>query len=172
MRILELTSGQIYSISDDATNGLLNLNIEDVFKFKLYKGFTLNDVLNTIDLSIDDIELDIEEVFDEICYEGEADYLEFAQSELCNDSINFLESFLKRVNKNYLESCGNNIIDGELPMFMLIRFYADEDELNMETMKKIKDVKSFSIGNVNLLDKIDSENDEIFWIIQLSTFCE
>jgi hypothetical protein len=41
-------------------NGLLSLNVEDVFKFKLYKGFTLNDVLNTIDLSIDDIELDIE----------------------------------------------------------------------------------------------------------------
>ena len=55
---------------------------------------------------------------------------------------------------------------------MLIRFYSDEDELNMETMKKIKDVKSFSVENVNLLDEIDSENDEIFWIIQLATFCE
>jgi hypothetical protein len=172
MRTLELTSGQIYSISDDATNGLLNLNVDDLFKFKLYKGFTLNDVLNTLDLSISDIELDTEEVFDEICFEGEGDYSEFAETELCNDSINFLESFLKRLNKNYLESCDNNIIDGELPMFMLIRFYADEDELNTETMKRIKDVKSFSSGNANLLDEIDSQNDEIFWIIQLSTFCE
>ena len=34
---LELTSGEIYSISDDATNGLLSLNVEDVFKLNYIK---------------------------------------------------------------------------------------------------------------------------------------
>ncbi|PJJ09819.1 hypothetical protein CLU83_3196 [Flavobacterium sp. 1] len=166
MKQFELTQDQVYRITDDISDGEIQLKIDDINKFTLYSGLTLNDTFDQLDMSVEDIE-DVEVILDEICYELEEDIFE---SELFSKSINFLEQYIKRFNNDNL-SCysESNIIDGEHNMYMVIR---SEDVIEkIKTLKSIlKDKNSIeTLDNYFDDDYLEDLNDDDFYIIPLST---
>ncbi|GIQ57959.1 hypothetical protein Flavo103_10950 [Flavobacterium collinsii] len=175
---------EVYSLSDDVSDGEIKLMVGEVLLFKKYKGYNLIDVFESIDLSPEMIGLDGNEIYESLDSEYVGDdgepltYEEFLEAELRDTSLNFLEEILIQANKSRdsLGDSENRVIEGEVSMYMLVRFYTiDEyDEYDDEIIENIKMIKSIVNDEESLryLDLIDLENtyEGVFYVMQLSTY--
>ena len=135
---MELSIGQTLNFSQD-----IKPQVSEVFEYDLYRGETLQGVLDQIDLLPDDYDtVDVEQILTEIDYEES--YEDILQTELDSKARNFLSEFLKAVNKSLLASY-DEVIDGEDPFYDLIYFDGTNNDDSIEKLVEIYQLTLFQL---------------------------